>query len=160
MRIIHNMVYTKFYRHWCLMKNRCKYPTNDSYYRYGGRGIKYDPRWEKFINFYNDMYFKYVYAKKKYGEKCLSIERFDVNGNYCFENCDFIPLKEQYSNMGRQKWFRAISPIGIEYIEKNLKKFCDKHKLHRGNMIKCLNREKYRHKISGWKVEYIMEGGD
>ena len=32
-------------------------------------------------------------------ESDLSLERIDVNGNYCPENCKWIKIKEQYNNM-------------------------------------------------------------
>ena len=46
---------------------------------YGGRGITIDPKWNTFVGFYNDMGDTY--------EEGLTIDRIDVNGNYCKENC-------------------------------------------------------------------------
>jgi hypothetical protein len=94
----HGFKNTKLYNIWSHIKQRCNDKNTLYYKHYGGRGIKYDPKWEQFINFKKDMYFKYIYAKKKYGEFCLSIEREDVNGNYCFNNCIFIPLFDQAKN--------------------------------------------------------------
>jgi hypothetical protein len=87
-----------FYNIWCHLKNRCDDKKHIAFENYGGRGITYDPRWDSFIKFKEDMYFKYIWAKKKYINIKLSIERMNVNGNYCFENCIFIPLRDQWKN--------------------------------------------------------------
>lgn len=94
----HGLYKSFLYKTWTGMKERCNTPSTTNYKNYGGRGIKYDPKWNNFLNFKNDMYFKWVWAKKKYFNQKLSIERKDVNGNYCFENCIFIPLKDQAKN--------------------------------------------------------------
>jgi hypothetical protein len=103
----HGMRYTKFYKHWEGMKSRCNNLNCKSYKNYGGRGIIYDSKWKKFENFKEDMYFKYVYYKKIYGENHLSLEREDVNGNYNFKNCIFIPLKDQAKN--RRNSFKNLT---------------------------------------------------
>jgi len=69
------------------MKSRCNDKNNKDY---GGRGITYEERWEKFENFYDDM-------KDGYNDS-LTIERIDVNGNYCRENCTWITMYDQASN--------------------------------------------------------------
>jgi hypothetical protein len=72
------------------MKNRCFNPRNKNYPNYGGRGITVCDEWKSsYTNFLNDM-----------GE-CpdgFSIERIDVNGNYCPENCEWIPMSDQSKN--------------------------------------------------------------
>lgn len=57
---------------------------------HGGRGITVCERWMKFENFLADM-----------GEvpEGMSIERLDVNGNYCPENCVWLPNSEQRKNV-------------------------------------------------------------
>lgn len=78
------------------MKSRCD-DINDP--NYGGRGITYDSRWKFFANFKDDMYEKYLRFKENHpgGEK-PTLDRRDVNGNYCKENCDFATYKEQANN--------------------------------------------------------------
>jgi hypothetical protein len=150
---IHNMTHTKFYKIWQGIKERCDNISNPTYKYYGNRGIIYDSRWKDFLKFKEDMYFKYIYAKKKYGEKCLSIERIDVNGNYCFNNCIFIPSKEQNKNTRRNRWFEAISPEGKIYIEKNQSKFAREHKLYLSGINKVLQKEMKTHK--NWKFTFL-----
>ena len=86
----HGMRKTRIYSIWRNMKNRCRYPSNKSYPNYGGRGISYDPKWESFEGFYEDM-------GEGYGDD-LSLERRDVDKNYCKENCEWIPASRQNDN--------------------------------------------------------------
>jgi hypothetical protein len=94
----HGMEHTKFYKSWQHLKERCGNKNSKDYKWYGGRGITYNSRWENFLEFKKDMYFKYLYAKKQLKIQKLTIERLDVNGNYCFDNCCFIELKDQWKN--------------------------------------------------------------
>jgi hypothetical protein len=99
----HNDCNTSFYYIWRALRNRCDNIKSDSYKYYGKRGIAYDNSWIEYLKYKNDMYFKYIYALKKYRKVLnrknpLSIERLDVNGNYNFNNCVFIPRNDQYKN--------------------------------------------------------------
>lgn len=90
LRAKHMLTGSKQFIAWRNMKSRCVDPKSDSYYLYGLRGITYDPKWETFEGFWEDM-----------GESWregLSIDRIDVNGNYCKENCKWSTLKEQANN--------------------------------------------------------------
>lgn len=80
------------YKIWNGMKNRCLNPNSKDYDNYGGRGISICSRWlgeDGFINFLTDM-----------GEKPkeLTLERKDVNGNYCPENCCYTNTFNQSRN--------------------------------------------------------------
>lgn len=89
-RYIHGMKGSRPYRAWRNMKERCLNPKNKNYHHYGGRGIIIDEKWLDFVGFWNDM-------KTGYQDN-LTLDRKDVNGNYCKENCRWITLQEQAAN--------------------------------------------------------------
>lgn len=77
------------YKAWAGMKQRCTNSKAPNYSRYGGRGISYDPRWESFSNFLEDMGVR---------PKGRSLDRIDNNGNYCKDNCRWATAKQQANN--------------------------------------------------------------
>ena len=90
----HGLSKTPTYLCWAAMKQRCHNPKNTLYPLYGERGISYDPNWESFENFLADM-----------GEcpEGLTLDRIDVNGNYCKENCRWENCTVQMHNRRKQK---------------------------------------------------------
>ncbi len=86
----HGMTYTRVYRIWRQMHQRCENPKAEGYENYGGRGIKVDTRWDQFPNFFEDM-----------GEcpsKGHTIDRIDTNKGYGKDNCKWSTWKEQHRN--------------------------------------------------------------
>ncbi len=86
----------RFYNIWSNLKSRCKYQSVKCYKNYGGRGIK--NLWESFEEFKKDMYRSYKKHVKEFGEKDTQIERINVNGHYCKENCKWVTILEQARN--------------------------------------------------------------
>ena len=84
--------YEKLYSVWKNMKERCYKKDSDRYYTYGARGIRVCDEWiDKFR-----LFAKWAVANG--WRRDLSIERVNLNGNYCPENCTFITMAEQARN--------------------------------------------------------------
>ena len=93
----HNASNTRLYHIWTCMKDRCYNPKNKKYKDYGGRGIIICDEWindfEAFANWaYDNGYIENVSR----GE--CTIDRIDVNGNYCQQNCRWVNQKVQTNN--------------------------------------------------------------
>lgn len=86
----HGKSRTREYIIWSSMKLRCKNINNPCYKDYGGRGITYDPSWEKFENFWYDMGETY--------KNNLTLERIDNDKGYYKDNCKWACRKEQGRN--------------------------------------------------------------
>jgi len=139
----------KFYLIWRNLRARCNNSNLKCYKNYGGRGITYDPRWNDFLEFKEDMYMDYLYATKQLKIKKLSIEREDVNGNYNKKNCTFINFNGQMKNTRFVITFIAISPKGEKTIEKNVNEFSKEHGLNSSHVYECLKGGANHHR--GWK---------
>jgi hypothetical protein len=87
----HGMTDSVEYECWCQMIRRCYNKKNKSYHNYGGRGIYVCQRWRKsFENFYEDM------GQRPF--KRYSLDRIDVEGHYCLENCRWATQRRQCCN--------------------------------------------------------------
>lgn len=83
----------ELYSTWKSMLSRCNNPNVSSYKYYGGKGVTVCERWsypgDGFLNFIEDM-----------GErpKGTTLDRIDVNGNYCKDNCRWASSEIQSTN--------------------------------------------------------------
>lgn len=84
----HWMYWTRIYKIWVWLKNRCTNINNQAWKRYWWIWIKC--KRETFHEFYNDMLDWY--------SDLLSIDRIDTNWDYCKENCRRSTMKEQANN--------------------------------------------------------------
>lgn len=83
------------------MKARCYNPNNADYKHYGARGIKICDEWQDFETFRK-------WAMSNGYAEGLTIERRNVNGNYCAENCEWITQREQTRNKRNTVYITAI----------------------------------------------------
>lgn len=88
----HGMTNTRIYNIYAKMKQRCFNKNCEQYKYYGGRGITIFDEWQK------DFQAFYDWAVANGYKDNLTIERKNVNGDYCPENCEWIPQSEQSKN--------------------------------------------------------------
>ncbi len=74
------------------MKKRCLNANSKRYKDYGGRGITICEEWLKGFDYFADWAYSHGY------EQGLTIERKNVNGDYCPENCEWITRADQAYN--------------------------------------------------------------
>jgi len=112
----HHLTNHILYSKWSGMKDRCSNSNTKEYKDYGKRGICVCDEWldidNGFINFYN-------WAINNGWKDKLTLDRIDVNGNYCPENCRWITNLEQRRNQRRT--------VMVEYNGKkiSLRELCD-----------------------------------
>lgn len=97
---------------WRSMKARCYNENNSRFEKYGARGISVCERWlNSFENFLVDM-----------GEapEGLTLDRIDVNGNYCPENCRWADIYTQNFNQGMRRNNRS-GRTGVSWSEERQK---------------------------------------
>lgn len=96
-RKIHGGSNERLYNVWADMRGRCASPQNINYSRYGGRGIKVCPEWDKSYEAFRDWALATGYDETAPRGQC-TIDRIDVNGNYCPENCHWADITTQNRN--------------------------------------------------------------
>jgi hypothetical protein len=83
------------------MLSRCYDPGNDRYENYGGRGVRVCDEWldpgSGRLRFYR-------WCIENGAERDLQIDRIDVNGSYCPDNCRFVDAITQMNNTTRNRW--------------------------------------------------------
>lgn len=108
---------TRLYTVWASMKRRCSSMTCKEYHLYGGRGIKVCEEWmdfEKFRKWANE----HGYVENADRGSC-TLDRINVDGDYCPDNCRWVDQKTQSNNRRKQKW------IEIDGIVKTLSEWAD-----------------------------------
>lgn len=87
---------TRSYNAWRALKDRCNNKNHEFFYMYGGSGITYCDKWEKFSGFLDDM-----------GEACefQQIDRINPLLGYTKENCRWVSASHQNAN--RRSWSKS-----------------------------------------------------
>ena len=98
----HNMSKTRLYNVWISVKDRC-YNTNCKDYKcYGGNGITVCDEWRNDFQAFHDWAMANGYDENAPRGAC-TLDRIDVDGNYCPENCRWVDMKTQANNRRKNK---------------------------------------------------------
>lgn len=130
----HGMAGTHTYNVWTRMHNRCSNTKERQYKNYGGRGIKVCHEWKSFEVFYKDM---------GHQLRGMSLDRINVDGDYCKDNCRWVSMAEQQSNKRNNT-----------YVEHN----GEKHTLAQWGRITGIDPKVIRSRIfrSKWTIEKAL----
>ena len=109
----HGLSKSKIYGVWNSIKSRCNNPKSSGYARYGGRGICVCSEWDRSFEAF------YAWAKSNGYYDGMTIERIDNDGDYCPENCKWIPWLQQSRNRRTNITFEYM---GEKHI---LKEWCE-----------------------------------
>ena len=81
---------------WNKLFQRCYNPNNKDYKNYGGRGIRVCDEWHDYLAFRTWALENGYDENASYGQ--CTLDRIDVNGDYCPQNCRFVDLTTQCRN--------------------------------------------------------------
>jgi hypothetical protein len=130
----HGMSFSREYRSWESMLNRCEKPTDREYPMWGGRGIKVCERWHDFNNFYADM------GKRPPN---TTLDRIDNNGNYEPSNCRWANAKTQANNR------RSNTLITFNGKTQTLQQWADETGIYKNTISMRINHY-------GWSIEKAL----
>jgi hypothetical protein len=91
-RYVHSGKDLRIHYLYSAMKSRCYNKNVKCYHNYGGRGISVCDEWK------NDFMSFYTWAIENGYSEDLTLDRIDVNGDYCPENCRWITQIDQCNN--------------------------------------------------------------
>lgn len=101
------------YSTWCAIKKRCNNPKASGYFRYGARGIKVHPEWDKSF----EAFLRGVGERPSLGH---SLDRIDGTKGYVPGNVRWATHREQQSNRSNNTrlTFNGETLIAIEWARK------------------------------------------
>lgn len=136
----------KEYKVWEGMRQRCLNKNNHAYEHYGERGIKICERWRGahgFKNFLEDM------GDRPSG---CSLDRIDVNGDYCKENCRWATTRSQACNKRNNRKVPGVTP------QPNCSTWVARYRCSGKNLCKCCKTyEEAVAKRLEWEQKYPLD---
>lgn len=118
------------------MKSRCTDSNSVVYPDYGGRGITVCDEWMQSYESFRDWAINNGYQEN------LTLDRIDVNGNYCPDNCRWVSMKVQSNNKRNN---RTIVYLG------------ESHTISEWSDITGINKGTLRYRLdAGWTAEKAL----
>ena len=111
--VIHGQTNSRLYRIFHTMRQRCNNSKAAGYQYYGGRGIKVCAEWNSadgFARFYE-------WSMANGYKDDLTIDRKDVDGDYCPENCRWVTDDVQHRNMRSNRFIDT--EIATDFAARN-----------------------------------------
>lgn len=138
---IHHLSHTPLHHCYDNMISRCYDENSDRYNTYGGRGIGVCEEWRADRK---NFYFWAVHAGWEVG---LSIDRKDVDGDYCPENCRWIPMARQQRNTTRSRYleWQGERLTVVEWAERlGVRSQALQHRVSRGWPVERIFTQPFR----------------
>lgn len=105
----HGQSRTRLYDIWSHIKRRCLNPNSNTYKYYGKRRICVCDEWQdSFVTFQS-------WALSSGYEETLELDRIDVDGDYCPENCRWATRVEQMRNTRKRSNARTSKYKGVSW---------------------------------------------
>lgn len=98
----HGMRNSRLYHVWLSMKDRCFNKQCQSFKNYGGRGITVCESWKESFEAFNLWAMSNGYDPDAKRGDC-TLDRINVDGNYCPENCRWVDMYVQNNNRRKIK---------------------------------------------------------
>lgn len=140
---IHGGHGTRLYNVYRKMIDRCEHVYCSEYKNYGGRGIIICDEWKNSYEVFKNWAIAAGYDENAEHGEC-TIERRDVNGNYCPENCIWVTMKEQENNK-RNNHF-----LTYDGVTKTLAQWSEELGINYGTLKSRINK-------LGWTTEEALE---
>lgn len=135
-QIKHGLCHSRLYSIWKSIKRRCYAPHASNYRWYGARGIEMCDEWKNDFQAFYDWSMANGYADN------LTIERKDLEGNYCPENCTWFTVKQQANNRHNNTRITAFGKT------QTLQQWADETGIDYRNISRRIKR--------GWSVERAL----
>lgn len=121
---------TPTYHSWVAMAVRCRYPEQERFKDWGGRGITICERWKSFENFLADM------GERPPGK---TLDRIDNDGNYEPGNCHWVPIAENNRKRRNTKLtlddIENIRALSVTFTQTWIAKLFEISRPHIGRII-------------------------
>lgn len=109
--LTHGLTTHPLYRIWVGMLSRCEKPTNASYPRYGGRGIKVCEPWHDPVTFIKDIEAEIgprPEGRHPSGMPLYTLDRIRTDGNYEPGNVQWATAQQQAWNRSKDTALRQL----------------------------------------------------